>query len=59
VIAQLDRAGGYAKEEMLNLAKVNDEIGLNDSYFMGSSLSEANATYLSAAIFVSLFAWLF
>jgi hypothetical protein len=46
---------------MLNLASENievNDIGPNDSYFMGSSgLSDANATYLSAAVILSLFAW--
>lgn len=43
---------------MLKLAEVNVEIDPNDSYFMGNSLSDANATYLSAAVIVPIVAWL-
>ena len=44
---------------MLNLASENVEISRNDSYFMGSvGLSDANATYLSAAIIVPIVVWI-
>jgi hypothetical protein len=44
---------------MLNLASETVEISRNDSYFMGSGgLSDANATYLSAAIIVPIVSWL-
>jgi hypothetical protein len=44
---------------MLNLASENVEISRNDSYFMGSGgLSDATATYLSAAVIVPIVTWL-
>ncbi len=47
---------------MLNLVpqtvEANLEIAPSDSYWMGSSLSDANATYLSAAIIVPIVVWI-